>query len=557
MNYYFIILNYRLKSFINRIKNLNRWKKIKNFIFSISIIILLSFLYLGFLRILNYLKGIDIIGMLLIWKLSSIVFLINFFMIAISSLIISMTTLFYSSDLKFLFSFPLPHHSILLDKILLSVFYSSWSLIAVMLPYVVAMIKSCDFNSSFIVAFLFLIIPYSFLASYFGIFFSIILMYFFPSSRTRDIVWLLSSFSFAGVYMSIRFSKPEKLLNPDALGLIVNYLSYLQAPTASYLPSWWFTKSLIKFSNGEYFYFFLYGFLQYLMLIFVSFLIVKVGSKMYVKAFNGAQNNPSTKFSFNKTFEFLINKKFRRINQFLMFIFKERKNFIRDIRYYSQTILVFALSMVYVFSIRNIPIDGQDAKNFIAFVNIIISGFVVSALSLRFVFPSVSLEDGNVWIIKTLPIKAYTFLYSKLVFYFFYILIFNLILVGLSGHYLGIDKLIFSFSIFVSVIMSFFICCLAISMGAIFPDFNIENIHYVESSYGGFLFMTLSVLYTLSVAVWFAYPIKIYFMSRYLKNADFDIVFFYSSIFVFLLVNMFLINYIFRKAVKKFEAIEV
>lgn len=557
MESYLIILSYRLKSFVNRLKNLDKWKKIKNIIFTLSILILLIFLYIGFIKILNYLKGVDIVGVLLIWKLSSMVLLINFFMIAISSLIISLTTLFYSSDLKFLFSLPFPLRTILADKILLSVFYSSWSLIVIMMPYIIALVKTLEYGFLFILAFLILLIPYSFLASYFGILTALILMYIFPSSKTRDTVWVLSSFSFAGIYMSLRFSKPEKLLNPDALGLIANYLSYLQAPTAKYLPSWWFTKSLMSFSNGNYYSFFIYSFLQYAIFGISTILLLYFGGKIYLHAFSGAQNTYGKIFRFSGSFEFRISKRIEYLKSMMMLFFKERINFTRDIRYFSQTILVFALSMVYVFSIRNIPIDGDDAKNFVAFINIVISGFVISALALRFVFTSVSLEDGNVWIIKNIPVKASTFLYSKLLFYFLYILFFNLILVALSNHYLGIDSFIFSFSVFTSVIMSFTISTIAVSMGAIFPDFNIENIHHVESSYGGFLFMAIAVTYTIGVAVWFAYPIRIYFMSKYLKNFEFDSFFFYSSIVIFVFLSWLISAIFFKRAVLSFENKEV
>ena len=557
MRKYLIILYYHLRSLINRIKNLDGWRRIKNIVFVITSIVLLTFLYSGFVKVLNYLKGIEIVGILLIWKLTAMVLLINFFMIAVSSLIISMTTLFYSYDLKFLISLPISTNSILFDKILLSVFYSSWSLVAIMIPYVVALIRVCDYGFSFILAFLLLLIPYAFLASYLGISVSLILMYLFPSSRTRDIVWLISSFSFAAVYVSVRFSKPEKLLNPDALGIIANYLSYLQSPTAPYLPSWWFSKALLKFSLQEYGSFLMYALLEYCVFAIASIAILYWGGRIYLYAYSGAQNNYSKPIRFRRSVEFFISERFKRFSKIFMLIFKERKNFIRDVRYYSQTILVFALSMVYVFSIKNIPVDGQEAKNFIAFVNMVIAGFVVSALALRFVFTSVSFEGGNIWIIKTLPIDASTFIYSKLLFYFFYILIFTLIIVGLSGYYLSIDETIFSFSIFVSVIMSFFISCLAVSLGAIFPDFKIENIHYVESSYGGFLFMAASVAYTIGVAMWFAYPVRLYFLSKYLKEASFDAFFFYSSIFLFVVVNALLASIIIKKAVSKFEKMEV
>lgn len=552
-----IIFKYRLLSFFNRIKNLDRWQKIKNSVFTFTIFTLLTFLYLGFLRILNYLISIDVIGLILVWKLSAMVFLLNFFMIAVSSFIISVTTLFYSYDLKFLVPLPVSVKAILFEKFLLSVFYSSWSLAVIMIPYAFAMIKSMSLPFSFFVAFIIMVIPYSFLASYIGIIFSITLMSLFPSPRTRDFVWLSSSFSFAFVYMALRFSKPEQLLKPDAFGLIVNYLSYLQAPTAPYLPSWWFTKTLMKFASGDYQSFFIYCIVQYCFFILTGWAIVKYGSEIYLVALSGAQNNPLKKIKFKRTFEIIIARRFKRLKNIMMLVFKERKSFIRDVKYYSQTILVLALSMVYVFSIKNIPVDGQDAKNFIAFINIVISGFVISALALRFAFTSVSLENGSVWILKTISLKSSEFIYAKLIFYFIYILIFDFIIVGVSNYYLTADIIIFKFSVFVSVIMSFFITALAVAMGAIFPDFNTLNIHQVESSYGGFLFMSASIFYTVMTAVWFVYPVKMYFASKYLKDGYFDELFFYSSILIFVIASFAIIYLILRKSVKKFEVMEV
>ncbi len=442
------------------------------------------------------------------------------------------------------------------EKMLLTVFYSSWSLVVIMLPYAFAMIKTLGINISFIFAFAFLIIPYAFLASYIGVFISLFLMSRFPTPKTRDVVWLVSSFSFAVVYIALRFSKPERLVRPDALDIITYYLSYLQAPIAPYLPSWWFTRSLMKFVNGDYFFFAVYSILQYAVMFMITFLIMRYASYFYMDAFSGAQNAPSKRYSF-KSFEFFISDRVRRLKYIMMLFFKERRRFTRDVRYYSQTILVFALSMVYVFSIKNIPVDGQDAKNLVAFINLIISGFVVSAVALRFIFTSISIENGSIWLLKVLPLKPSDVIYAKFLFYFIYILIFDLIIVGISSYYLSVDLFVFRFLLFVSVIMSFFISVLGISMGAFFPDFNIENIHHIESSYGGFLFMVSSIFYTLITAVWFAYPLKIYFASKYFGSVEFDSFFFHSSLVIFAFISFVVAFFLIRKAVKKFDMMEV
>jgi len=59
---------------------------------------------------------------MLSWKLTSMVLLMTFSMVIVSSIIISMSTLYYSFDLKFLFSCPLDLRSIFMDKALETVF---------------------------------------------------------------------------------------------------------------------------------------------------------------------------------------------------------------------------------------------------------------------------------------------------------------------------------------------------------------------------------------------------------------------------------------------------
>ena len=549
----FLIIKYRLKGLINRIVNLKGWRRTKTLIFSFFSIFLLVFLYLSFLRVLNYLKGVELIGDLLVWKLSSMVFVISFSMIIVSSLIISMTTLFYSSDLRFLFSMPLREDKIFGDKTVSTVFYSSWSLIVIIIPYIFALIKVNSLGYSFFISFLVLVIPYTFLAAIIGIVFSITIMYFFPSSKTRDVIWVISSISFAFVYISIRFSKPEKFLRPDMLGVIANYLSYLQAPTAPYLPSWWFTKALISFANSNYLSF-MHNFLLLYSVSIITFLSVLIVSrKVYLVAFSGSQTSPLKIYKYKKPFIFKFFNKDKNLKQILSFFYKEGITIRRDVRYYSQLILIIALSMVYIFSIKSIPLDNYEARNFISFLNIIVVGFVMSAISLRFVFTSISSEGKNWWVIKSAPVNIKIFLFSKLIFYYIPVYIFSIILVSVSNYYLEADIFMSRLSVFLISVMSFVICLFAISFGSIFPDFNIENIHQIESSYGGFIFMAVSTFYCALTAIIFSYPVRNYFFCLYNPNYSFERNLLYISIMLFVLISFIPPLFLFSRAIKSLE----
>lgn len=550
-----LILRYRFVSFINKIKNLKGWKRLKTLIFSLVSFFLLILLYLSFLRILKYLKGVELIGDLLIWKLSSMVFVISFSMIVVSSLIISMTTLFYSYDLKFLFSLPVREDKIFGDKTISTVFYSSWSLVVIIMPYVLALMKVNGFGFGFLVSFVFLVVPYAFLAAVIGVIFSLLLMYFFPNSKTRDAVWILSSLSFSLVYVALRFSKPEKLLRPDMLGVIANYLSYLQAPTATYLPSWWFTKALISWSGSNYSNFLFYSFLLYGSSWLLFWLLLKLSLKTYLKAFSGSQSANQKKYFYKNPFEFKF-LKFSELKDLLAFFYKERITVKRDIRYFSQIILIIALSMVYVFSVKSLPLDNYEAKNFVSFLNITVAGFVVSAISLRFVFTSISSEGGAWWIVKTAPVKIENFLFAKLIFYFIPIYLFSMVLVSVSNYYLEADLFMFRLSVFIITVMSFVISVFAVGFGSIFPDFNIENIHQVESSYGGFIFMAASVFYCVVTATIFSYPVRNYFFCLYNPNYTFEKTLLYSALLVFLIISFLSSFFIFSRAVKSLKSHE-
>lgn len=59
------------------------------------------------------------------------------------------------------------------------------------------------------------------------------------------------------------------------------------------------------------------------------------------------------------------------------------------------------------------------------------------------------------------------------------------------------------------------ICAMGIGFGALFPRFNVENIHQIESSVGGFVYMSACLFYVgLTVAV-LALPMQMHFAQRF------------------------------------------
>ncbi|MFA6435317.1 MAG: hypothetical protein WCW52_11540 [Elusimicrobiales bacterium] len=517
-----VLLRRKALTFKNGIKELRGWRLAKTLMFLLVGFLMLAALYGGFLRLLAYLEGVQFIGPMLSWKLTSMVLLITFSMVIVSSIIISMTTLYYSSDLKFLFSCPVALRALFMDKALETVFYSSWTLALALLPFIIALGRVKGFGPGFYLSYLLIMVPFIMLAGSFGIIFSTLVMYIFPSSRTRDITWLLGSLSVSFVYVAFRFAKPEKLLRPDSLEVVAQYIQYLQSPTAPYLPSWWVTKAMISYSAGGRGSFFFYSGVLFAAAFIVYALIYYCSGFVYAKGFSGAQSSPR----FHGTPRLLLEQRLvlrtGKFRQLLTFYWKDRLLLLRDPRYWSQLILIAALIVVYLFSIRQLPLDSQDIKSLVSFLNIGVAGFVMAAIGLRFTFPAVSLEGASFWLLKSSPVSTAQILKEKLLLSLVPSMAIGAVLITASNRLLNADLFISTLSSCTIVLAAVVISVMGVGLGALFPDFKVENIHQLESSYGGFIYMACAMGYLSLLVAVEAWPVQMHFAQRFGRAHPWD-----------------------------------
>jgi len=517
-----ILLKRKLLTFKNRLLELRGWHLAKTVMFLLVGLLMLVGLYNGFWRLLTYLEGVQLIGPMLSWKLTSMVLLITFSMVIVSSIIISMTTLYYSFDLKFLFSCPISLRSLFIDKAMETVFYSSWTLILAILPFIIALARVKGLGIGFFISYMALMLPFVMLAASVGIIFSTLVMYIFPSSRTRDITWLLGSLSVSFVYVAFRFSKPEKLLRPDSLEVVAQYIQYLQSPTAPYLPSWWVTKAMTSYPAGNWGAFFFYAGVLFAAAFILYAAMYTVSGFIYAKGFSGAQSSPRFRGKPRLLPEQLLILKFGKFRHLLTFYWKDRLLLLRDPRYWSQLILIAALIVVYLFSIRQLPLDTQDLKSLVSFLNIGVAGFVMAAIGLRFTFPAVSLEGNSFWLLKSSPVTTGQIMKEKLLITLLPSVVIGAILITVSNHLLNADLFISALSMSTIVIAAVVISVMGIGLGALFPDFKVENIHQLESSYGGFIYMACAMGYLGLLVAIEAWPVQMHFAQRFGRAHPWD-----------------------------------
>ena len=80
--------------------------------------------------------------------------------------------------------------------------------------------------------------------------------------------------------------------------------------------------------------------------------------------------------------------------------------------------LLVALIVVYLYNFKVLPLDRSPMpagilRTVVAFANLALAGFVLSAVAMRFAFPAVSLEGKAFWLLQTSPISLKALLWSK------------------------------------------------------------------------------------------------------------------------------------------------
>ncbi|OGS39249.1 MAG: hypothetical protein A2506_06735 [Elusimicrobia bacterium RIFOXYD12_FULL_66_9] len=196
-------------------------------------------------------------------------------------------------------------------------------------------------------------------------------------------------------------------------------------------------------------------------------------------------------------------------------LWKEWVIFRRDVKHWSQMMLIVGLVFVYLFSIQRLPLDSADLRSLVSFLNVGTAGFVIAALGLRFTFPSVSLEGRSWWVLRSAPLDVGRVMRQKFAFSAVPMLTVALVLGMMTNHILGADRFTAWLSLGALLTVALGVCAMGVGFGSLFPRFSVENIHQIESSLGGFVYMASSLFYIgLTLAI-LAAPMQMHFSERF------------------------------------------
>lgn len=516
----------------NRIKSLTFFGEVKLAFFGILCILFSIFLYALFYRLIYYLDNIAIIGPQLTGKFLSLALLTIWWMIVLSSLNTTYGNFYFSADLDWLLSRPIPLKSFLNLKIVENVLNASTFSAFAMAPILVAFAHVRGGGLFFLVFSMGTAVLFFASAALAGTLFVLCLNYIFPASRLRSFFSVLIVSFGTSVYVLIRLLSPEKLVRPDSLEAVAQYLNYLETPAAYWLPSGWYYFGILGAMAGKVD----YASVSLLLVVCAAayFAVIITAEKFYLESLS------------NKEFLKIIKKPaVKDISVTKAIAGTDVKLFFREPQRWTQLILLAGIFLVYLVSIYKIPADTFYLYTLVSFFNIALTGFIVAALALRFVFPIFSLEAKTWWAMASSPLALNEIIFSKFLLHGGFVIAVGFVISLAAGIILKLDFYLFSLSLISLTAMSFTISAIALYLGAKFPKTKFSNTAEIEGSVGG-IFYIMASLFCLALNLsMIAVPFQIYY--KYKLGMDYEKTVAFGMLAFYVLINILGTAYFFRK----------
>ncbi|VAX25449.1 hypothetical protein MNBD_NITROSPINAE04-2325 [hydrothermal vent metagenome] len=556
-----IVQRARRRLWINSIFALERRNLFKLAFLTLLTVLFVAGDYWFFRRILVYFDQIPgNVSEILVIQLLNLLCLTFFSMLVFSNIITSISTMYMSRDLDLLVSSPIPARDLFLSKYILTLINSSWMAVLFSLPVFVAYGQVNYAPWVYYALLPVLIAPFLIIPSGMGILLTMFLMRFFPAKRAHQVLSFVGLIFIAGLVMYFRFLEPEKFLGQDVPeAVIIQFVDRMKAPDYEWLPSSMMARALQLGVFGDWELFYEKFFALWTAALGVLGATLIIAMKIYYKGWSSAYG--SEKLS-------AVTKKERRVYRFTRWaiqglnletralMMKDVKLFWRDTGQWSQLFMLGALVIVYIFNIRNLPLDTIYLKNIVSVINIGLAGVVLAAVAVRFVFSTTSVEGLSFWVIKSSPISFKRFLWEKFFLYLIPLLTMAEILVIVSNLFLGVDAFVMAISAGSIALLTIGLTGLGVGMGAIYPKFDYESVAEIGVTSGAILYMIISLGYAGLTVMLCARPVYTHLYSLFTGRniAGIDT---WLSYVAMLVITAVIVYAPMRKGIESLEKIEI
>ena len=520
MKRYFVLLQPYFLKFRNHLrKSPDKRQTIKRdlLLLGVSVLLLLT-IYAGVVMVLNSVDNDLLFKELIPSKLLELLCYTFFLLQLLGALIAFTSNIFHSEAMNLHLTTPVSMPQMFLSKFIETCYETTFMFTIFTVPIAVAYIQVLDLPISFFLIGALSTIPFLIIANSLGLIASTFITYLTAVIWKRGLILVLGLCA-VGIWL---LSKLFAILNEVQLqkgggNAIVHMIGLFDNPNPHWLPGNWLAGILTSFVYRDSYpvstSFVLLcttamGTLAAAYLVFDIFSL-KVRSRAF--SHDGGTSLGSSKIQKSDVTRKLIEGIYGSlpIDQSLRaVILKDMTSLFRDRSQSLKLVMYLGIAVSYLILIKFMSsalilnVYGMSLWwAFLAGINALFGGFILTALMTRLVYPSISLEGKAFWIMNSAPIALKDLLKAKLLCW--------LPLSTLVSSSLLITGMILiqpSFSalfatLIVSLFLSFGCTALAVGIGAVFARFEWESANQISSGLGTLVLFFCSLIFVVIVSI--------------------------------------------------------
>ena len=426
----------------------------------------------------------------------------NFFFVAMlmlltfSNAIIAYTALFGRNETSYLLAAPIPPKDLVTVRYLETLLFSSWSLILLGLPLMMAIANMPGarddgaFHLLFIAMFLFFVpIPGAL-----GMLAAWATARYLPRSARRTLLGAGIALMFVATVWGLR---TVQLSGGESSVWLRDFFLKMEFVQSALLPNAWVSLGIERAMHGKPLDAVMYLAVVLANALFLSLVAVRLVSRGFAKAYDRAAESRGRPGRYPAQaaggFPGLLFVYLPRPMRLIAA--KDFRTFLRDPLQWSQLGILFGLMGLYLLNMPRFQVDlvSERLSLLVPFLNLSAISFILATFTTRFVFPLVSLEGHQLWLIGLLPIARRNILLAKFAFAMTVSTTVAVGTMGLAASILRMSSAWTAVYLAVTFAVCIGLCGLAVGLGARLPMFGERNPTRIANGFGGTINLVASV----------------------------------------------------------------
>lgn len=502
-----LLIALRARLVRNRVNQMLDEAPLRVFVSGVFILAIWVSLYFLFWEIFRFLRRSPEQAAVAVPYVFHIFFVAMTVLLAFSTAVLSYGALFAREEPGFLLAGPTPPRHIVGIAYLESLLFSSWSLVLLGLPLMLAIGRVQDLDWRFYAIFLAAFISFAPIPGAVGLLAAWAVALWMPRSARRILGWAVALALVGGLWWWSRLWGPVSGGGSEWLDRFLGQLSVLRN---AMLPSTWASRTVTHAMQGQPGDAAVYLYVTAAHAVFLSWLAVGVVGLRFQSAYARARTMSAQKYSSRggRLLESVTGVLFFFLPPPMrLLVAKDLRMFFRDPLQWSQLAILFGLLCLYLVYLPRDALSnyGPRMRTLFGFLNYSAVTLIISTFTSRFVFPMISLEGRQIWLVGLWPLPRRSVLWAKFIFALAVTLTATVSVTFMSARAIGLPHLLAGVLLLSTLTVCFGLCGLAIGLGARLPNFTERSAARVASGLGGTLNLIGSlalVLASLALTGW-------------------------------------------------------